>query len=194
MLCSAVSLHEVLLSDITMRQDINEVRMTTGTMVWKIADIRRRMREALSGTTPSLYSPPFYTSQCGYKMCLRIYLNGDGSGFNSHISLFFAIMRGDFDSLLRWPFQQKVTLMLLSQAPYGSELARSHIIETFKPDVTSSSFHRPDAEMNVATGCPKFARLSELSGTNRFIKDDSLFIKVVVDVQRFTAPDAPQIA
>lgn len=35
-------------------------------------------------------------------------LSGDGNGKNTHISLFFVVMKGDFDGLLPWPFQQKV--------------------------------------------------------------------------------------
>ena len=50
----------------------------------------------------------FYTSKYGYKMCLRIYLNGDGTGRSSHLSLFFVVMRGLSDALLKWPFNQKV--------------------------------------------------------------------------------------
>lgn len=41
-------------------------------------------------------------------MCLRIYLNGDGTGRGSHLSLFFVVMRGQSDALLKWPFNQKV--------------------------------------------------------------------------------------
>ena len=52
----------------------------TGTLVWKIRDYDRRRREAISGKTLSLYSQPFYTSRYGYKMCARVYLNGDGMG------------------------------------------------------------------------------------------------------------------
>lgn len=52
--------------------------------------------------------PAFYTSKYGYKMCLRIYLNGDGTGRGSHLSLFFVVMRGQSDALLKWPFNQKV--------------------------------------------------------------------------------------
>lgn len=52
--------------------------------------------------------PAFYTSKYGYKMCLRIYLNGDGTGRGSHLSLFFVVMRGLSDALLKWPFNQKV--------------------------------------------------------------------------------------
>ena len=53
-------------------------------------------------------------------MCARIYLNGDGMGKGTHISLFFVIMRGEYDALLRWPFRQKVTFMLLDQENGGT--------------------------------------------------------------------------
>ena len=45
----------------------------------------------------------------GYKMCIRAYLNGDGSGYKTHFSVFFVLMRGEFDPLLKWPFEYKVT-------------------------------------------------------------------------------------
>lgn len=54
----------------------------------------------------------FYTSKYGYKMCLRVYLNGDGTGRGTHLSLFFVVMKGPNDALLRWPFNQKVGLGL----------------------------------------------------------------------------------
>lgn len=41
-------------------------------------------------------------------MCLRIYLDGDGTGRGTHLSLFFVVMKGPNDALLRWPFNQKV--------------------------------------------------------------------------------------
>lgn len=41
-------------------------------------------------------------------MCLRLYLNGDGTGRGTHLSLFFVVMKGPNDALLRWPFNQKV--------------------------------------------------------------------------------------
>lgn len=48
-------------------------------------------------------------------MCLRIYLNGDGTGRGTHLSLFFVVMRGHSDALLKWPFNQKVMLIRIRQ-------------------------------------------------------------------------------
>ena len=50
----------------------------------------------------------FYTAKYGYKLCLRLYLNGDGTGKRTHLSLFIVIMRGEYDALLPWPFRNKV--------------------------------------------------------------------------------------
>ena len=87
-----------------------ELARYDGTLLWKISDFERKCREAKSGKVTSIYSPAFYTGVVGYKMCARIYPNGDGMGKNSHLSLFFVLMRGHYDSLLPWPFQQKVSI------------------------------------------------------------------------------------
>ena len=104
-------------------------------------------------------------------MCLHLYRD---NGIGMLVS--FVIMRGTFDVLLRWPFRQKVTLMLLSQNQ------REHVVDAFRPDPTSSSFKRPTTEMNIASGCPLFASLDVLdNASNGYVKDDQLFLKAVVD-------------
>ena len=80
-----------------------------GSFIWKIPDVRRKFRDAKLGHVCSIYSPPFYTSKTGYKMCVRCYLNGDGLGEGQYLSLFFVIMKGEYDALLLWPFDGKVS-------------------------------------------------------------------------------------
>lgn len=65
----------------------------------------------------------FYSSKYGYKMCLRLYLNGDGTGRGTHLSLFFVVMRGKCDALLKWPFSQKVGRLVKSLHPFRSTVA-----------------------------------------------------------------------
>ena len=146
-----------------------------GTFIWKIPEVKRRTADAISGKTLSLYSAPFYTSRHGYKMCLRLYLNGDGSGKGTHLSFFLALMKGEYDALLPWPFKQAVTLILLDQAETND------IIQSFKAD-DSTSFQRPDKEMSTASGCPTFAPLSMLDNP-AYVKDDVMFLQCVVDCQ-----------
>ena len=61
------------------------------------------------------YSRPFYTSMGEYKMCLRVDTDGYGDGEHTHVSVFTYLMRGEFDSQLKWPFRRTVTIQLVNQ-------------------------------------------------------------------------------
>ena len=150
-----------------------------GQLLWKITEFARRRNEAVSGQQVSFYSPYFYTSRYGYKMCARIYLNGDGMGRGTHISVFFVVMRGQYDAILRWPFRQKVTFMLLDQDNV------EHVIDEFRPDPNSPSFQRPRREANIASGSPLFCSLIQLS-RRAYVHEDTMFLRVFVgDVEDF---------
>lgn len=148
--------------------------VNTGDLLWKITDIRRRRKEAASGEIPYIYSQPFYTSANGYKMCAKLYLNGDGMGQGTHISLFFAIMKGEYDFQLPWPFVQQVTMVLIDQN------GCHHIADTVTP-YQSPSFKKPQSDMNIALGCPMFIPLATVDdGRYMYVKNDTMFIKIMV--------------
>ena len=50
------------------------------------------------------FSPPFYTHQHGYKLCLSVYANGYGDSENTHVSLAVILISGEYDDQLQWPF------------------------------------------------------------------------------------------
>ena len=175
--------HNVALSNVTLtdlREYIIQQELSTydGQLLWKINEFARRRNEAVSGQQVSFYSPCFYTSRYGYKMCARIYLNGDGMGRGTHISVFFVVMRGQYDAILRWPFRQKVTFMLLDQDNV------EHVIDAFRPDPNSSSFQRPRRETNIGIGFPVFCPLSELNN-HGYVRDDTMFLKILVETTNF---------
>lgn len=70
-----------------------------------------------SFTNEEFWFSAFYTAKYGYKVCLRVYLNGDGTGKGTHVSLFFVVMKGDYDALLPWPFRHKVRRAALLYPP-----------------------------------------------------------------------------
>jgi TNF receptor-associated factor 2 len=143
-----------------------------GTFIWKITDFFKKRADAQQGTT-SFNSSPFYSDRFGYKLCLKLYPNGDGMGKGTHLSIFFIVMKGEFDAILKWPFSYRVAFHLINQTG-----ANSDITDSFVTDVTSTSFQRPTTEMNIASGCPLFAQNGILS--NGFLKDDNIFLKVVI--------------
>ena len=71
-------------------------------------------------------------------------MDGDRDGKETHLSFFLTLMRGEYDALLPWPFKQTVTLMLLDQD------RQKDIVQSFRPEPTSSSFQRPRNEMSIA--------------------------------------------
>ena len=166
---------DISVAEQDLRIQVLESSFYDGVLLWRIPNFRRRRQDAISGRTTSLYSPPFYSSHRGYKMCGRVYLNGDGMGKGTHLSLFFVVMKGNFDALLPWPFRQRVTLMVLNQSN-----PQRHTLDTFRPDSQSSSFQRPSQDMNVASGCPLFIPLPALE-TKGYVKDDVLFVCIKVD-------------
>ena len=80
-----------------------------GAFLWHIPEVGQRIQDARTGLITNIYSPPFYTGRSGYKMCMRAYLNGDDVGEKTHFSIFFVLMKGEYDPLLQWPFDSKVT-------------------------------------------------------------------------------------
>ena len=145
-----------------------------GTLLWKIEEYQRKRQDAINGVKTALYSQHFYSAQHGYKMCAKLYLNGDGFGKGSHLSLFFVVTKGDYDALQIWPFQKKITMMLMDQGN------GDHMTDSFNSDPQSSSFQRPKSDMNIASGSPLFMPHDSLNN-RQFIKDDVLFIKIIVD-------------
>ncbi|XP_006640851.1 TNF receptor-associated factor 1 [Lepisosteus oculatus] len=171
-----LAVKDLLISSLHLRISALEEASHDGTFIWKISNLSKKMQEAAAGRENNLYSPAFYTGKYGYKVCMRCYLNGDGMGKGTHISLFFVVMKGEYDALLSWPFKHKVTFFLLDQNQ------REHVIDAFRPDLSSTSFQRPVRDMNVASGCPLFFPHAKLkSPKHAYSKDDTLFIKCIVD-------------
>lgn len=110
-------------------------------------------------------------------MRARFYPYGDGNARRTHISLFFVLMRGDYDAILEFPFTFKVTFCLFDQTSQ-----KRHIIDSFRPDIKSNSFQRPRSDMNIASGIPKFFPLQTVEQDNNpYVRDDTMLIKIMVD-------------
>ena len=172
----SVTRHAVNMEEIKLRQDILDVKTVSGVFIWKIPEITRRFRDAQEKRKFGLYSPPFRTSPHGYCMCICAYLNGDGSGKGTHISMFLVLMKSEHDNLLKWPFERLVTLELINQ-----ENRAQSISETFMPDKHSPSFQQPKSEMNVTSGFPRFVPHNVLCD-QKFTNGDAIYIRCKIDL------------
>ena len=158
-----------------------------GTFLWKISDVSKKLAAAMNDQQTSVYSPAFYTSPSGYKMCMRLYLNGDGQARRTHLSLFLVILRGDHDAVLPWPFTHKISFCL-----YDQTVAQRHVLDSFRPDAQSNSFQRPRSNMNIASGIPRFFPLTVIQQDNNpYVRDDSMFIRCLIDFSSIPKPVLP---
>ncbi|XP_064396242.1 TNF receptor-associated factor 1-like [Halichondria panicea] len=136
---------------------------SNGTVIWKIPDITRQRSEAIEGKTQCLYSPYFHT-ECGCKVCLRLYLNGDGTGKGTHISLFI-----DCDRPRRQSFKRKILLTLIDQ-----KQRKRNISQVLKP--AAQQMDNSQSEMNIASGFPMFAKQGALD-SNSYLHNDCMYLK-----------------
>ena len=151
-----------------------EKKTLNGELLWKIDKLDFRMAQAKLGKVAALHSAPCYTKQYEYKYCVRLYLQGDGEGKGTHISIFFVVMKSEFDELLQWPMRKQVIIQLVN---LRNEADR--VIETFFSNTRLSSFQRPTENMNVAVEYPRLISIEQFLNRG-FVKDNSTFIKVTV--------------
>eukprot|EP00794_Sanderia_malayensis_P015576 gene15576-17150_t len=160
----------------SLEAQMKEYELTSydGTLLWQITNFTQKRHDAITKQKPYILSPYFYSGKRGYKMCIRLYLNGDGHGKSTHVSIFFTLMKGPFDALLPWPFMLPVGLSIIDQNN------SQHCEDSFRPDPSSASFQRPKEDMNISSGCPLFMAQAALE-RNAYVKDDCMFVKVSVE-------------
>ena len=162
------------IADMDLKVQLQENKTLNGQLIWKIDKVDFRMVQARSGKVVVLHSAPCYTKQYEYKYCTRLYLQGDGMGRSTHVSLFFVVMKSEYDQLLTWPMQKRITFELINHANEAES-----VIESFVSNPRSSSFQRPTNNMNVASGCPMFISIEKFL-TGGFIVDNAAYIKTTV--------------
>ena len=162
------------IADMDLKIQLQENKTLNGELIWKIDKVDFRMAQARSGKVVALHSAPCYTKQYEYKYCTRLYLQGDGMGRSTHVSLFFVVMKSEYDQLLNWPMQKRITFELINHVNQTES-----VIESFVSNPRSSSFQRPTNNMNVASGCPMFISIERFL-TGGFVVDNRAYIKTTV--------------
>ena len=162
------------IADMDLKIQLQENKTKNGELIWKIDRIDYRMAQARLGKMVALHSAPCYTKQYEYKYCTRLYLHGDGMGRSTHISIFFVVMKSEYDQLLTWPMHKRITFELINH-----DNETDSIIESFVCNPRSSSFQRPTNNMNVASGCPMFITIERFL-TGGYIVDNCAYIKTIV--------------
>lgn len=135
------------------------------------------------------FSEPFYSHDKGYKMCLRVCASGEGSGAETHMSVFVHLMQGEYDDSLLWPFRGAITLQLVNQ-----EAEEGHVEHTIDFDDTVPNFiagrviNGRRAPLGQGCECfvPHSALCSKSKSTAYLIKDSLVFR--ITQVKVFSLP------
>ena len=119
-------------------------------------------------------SPPFYTHENGYKLRLSIYSNGSGSGAGTHVSIYFRLLKGEYDDNLKWPMNITIQLTILNWCKDDTHIIKSRNISDAR--VTGSN-----KEASSARGFPQFCTHSTLltaSEATKYVEDDCMRISL----------------
>lgn len=149
-----------------MKQNVIDTRSVSndGTFVWKIENVKELLTKLF------IFSPEFYSSAFGYKARLQLKLNSTNTAFG----LYFSILPGEFDAIIKFPFDYQIIFCLFDQTDQ-----RNHIIKSFK-----ANFPRPSTTHDkiLSNGIEDFARLNLIFQTNSpYIHDNVMQIKVLID-------------
>ena len=121
----------------------------------------------------------FYTTDGGYKMCLRVYPNGCPV-YNNRVSVWVPLMKGDHDDHLAWPVKGTLTVQLLNQL---SDSNHSVPVE-FHFNGFTKACQRVTIGTRSSYGkwCHQFMPYERLSYDAdkkcQYLKDDCLFFRV----------------
>ena len=148
---------------------------------WKISGFNEKMRQAETDKEIKIDSAPFFTGafgRYGYKFKIRLTLEG---GFGSIIclSVYFVIMKGEYDSILPWPFRRKVKYTLVDQQEDLND--RKNIVMSITPDPTKDEEwnKRPVTDENNGRKFG-FSLFDSTLRERRFMVDDTIFLQVIV--------------
>ena len=125
-----------------------------------------------------VYLPSFYTHPCGYRMCIRVDLQGYGDGKGTHVSVSTCLMKGPFDDHLKWPFRGEITIQIVNQDGDHDHVERT---VPYSDDTLDEYAGRvTDKERALGRGYYKFLAHTDLQyKKTQYLRDDIIIVRVV---------------
>ena len=127
-------------------------------------------------------SPPFYSHNGGYKLCLSVNANGDHEAHGNHVSIFLHTMTGEFDDHLEWPMPDCIVTVVamnqknvLSKYLFGSSGSARHDIWLASGNSIAMRSKVLNGHYGTGWGKRNFIPHSEVS---QYLTNDEMTIKV----------------
>lgn len=146
------------------------LRNCNGVYIWRLKSFQEKLTAMINDPLKMFYSPGFYTSPNGYKICARINISSKDSDY---LSLLLHIMKSENDDALDWPFNGTMCFILVH--PQDSEKNIREMTSS-RPDL--EAFRKPTCELNKRSfGYTEFVRVCDISN---FLQNDSLIFRIEV--------------
>ncbi|XP_068718094.1 TNF receptor-associated factor 6-like [Montipora capricornis] len=142
---------------------------------WNINGFHNIVQQLTSGYAFKIESEPFYTGECGYQVRLCLLPNGVSFSGIPHWSFYLIIMKGDYDSSLKWPFHKQVTFSLIKNQQDDMENFTTTIVGN-QPEQAWNS--RPCVVNNIAVSSyPIIVPHGELMKCCQTLNYGTIFVK-----------------
>lgn len=139
-----------------------------GVLFWRLDSYSQKKAEEMQEIVQHWRSDYFYSGRSGYRLQVRLHLNGLGEYRGSYLSLFLWFLKGQYDDELPDKFHYRLTCTVLDQT-----------ISFTKQDLVKIT-EREDEKFECGYGFPNFALQSEIENA-LYLRNDTLLLKVVVE-------------
>ena len=159
-------------------EKLEEINDNYAPFVWKYLTFKPFMKKQRDrGEQEVFLSEPFYLFKNGYKLRMKMMPNGGNTldpvahkeCKGRFLSLYIEVIPGEYDSILRWPFTEKVRVTLIDQ--YVRKDMRGNISRVI--NFSDHSHYCP--LVDVGYGFPDFVSQDVLRSRS-YIKTNSIFI------------------
>ena len=126
---------------------------------------------ACKNTNSTWWSQPFYTADNGYKLQLKVYANGEGSG---KVSVYMHLMKGPNDDNLHFPINGIFTVQMLNWNEDHHHIEQSIAFDDSIPIEYRERVTRGEIAV-VGRGNPQFISHNDVSSMNVLYEDMMCF-------------------
>ena len=132
------------------------------------------------------HSDPFYTYEKGYRMSVRVLVNGTDKVKGTHMSVYLYLMKGQYDGNLQWPLRGAFQIALLNQKMDGGHYINDYntvkFIDKTPAAITNRVIGKQSDEMaHEGLGRNEFIKHEDLkkeTDTCQYLKDDCIFLRI----------------
>lgn len=160
---------------------LEQVTRNYAPYIWKIPDFQTVYDRAVTAKQEVILSEPFYLSKNGYKLRIKMMPNGGSSAnldLNNNVkgrflSVYIKVIPGEYDSVLPWPFKEKLCIALIDQEAIQGKRVNVSSVVNFE----TCQWPRPEKESDTGLGFADFVQQSVLQ-TRSYLKNNTIFIMV----------------